>query len=164
VDVHLLPVLQVVALLAVANAAPILASDLFGSRFSYPLDGHIRFLDGRPLFGSSKTIRGILSSVLGTSVLAPLIGVSWQDGFLLGSVTMAGDLFSSFAKRRLALPPKAKATGLDQIPESLFPLLALRKAFSLTVLDISAITCIFFVGEIVLSRWFFKLRLRDRPY
>ena len=54
--------------------------------------------------------------------------------------------------------------GLDQIPESLFPLLACRQVLSLTALDIIIATAIFFVGEIVLSRVLFKLHVRDRPY
>jgi CDP-2,3-bis-(O-geranylgeranyl)-sn-glycerol synthase len=77
---------------------------------------------------------------------------------------MAGDLFSSFVKRRLNLPPHARATGLDQIPESVFPLLALRTELSLTIPELLVTAGIFFFGEIVLSRWFFQLHLRDRPY
>jgi CDP-2,3-bis-(O-geranylgeranyl)-sn-glycerol synthase len=77
---------------------------------------------------------------------------------------MVGDLLSSFLKRRLHLASSSKATGLDQIPESLFPLLACRSALSLTTLDIAVGCAIFFAGEILLSRLFFWLRLRDRPY
>jgi CDP-2,3-bis-(O-geranylgeranyl)-sn-glycerol synthase len=54
--------------------------------------------------------------------------------------------------------------GLDQIPESLFPLLACRQALSLTVLDIVFGTAIFFLGEVLLSRVPFRLHVRDRPY
>jgi len=67
-------------------------------------------------------------------------------------------------KRRLGLPPSSRAIGLDQIPESLFPLLACYSALSLSVIDIAAGCAIFFVGELLLSRLFFRLRLRDRPY
>jgi hypothetical protein len=38
-----------------------------------------------------------------------------------------GAPLSSFIKRRLALVPSSQAIGLDQIPESLFPLLACRQ-------------------------------------
>ena len=77
---------------------------------------------------------------------------------------MAGDLLSSFLKRRLGLQSSSKAVGLDQIPESLLPLLACRQALSLTALDIVAGTAIFFVAEVVLSRFLFRLHVRDRPY
>ena len=76
---------------------------------------------------------------------------------------MAGDLLSSFLKRRLGLAPSSRATGLDQIPESLFPLLACEQLLSLTAFDI-ADTAIFLIGEVALSRLLFKFHLRDRPY
>ena len=81
-----------------------------------------------------------------------------------GAMAMLGDLFSSFVKRRLNLSPGSRATGLDQIPESLFPLLACRNLLSLTIADIGVCVAIFFVGEVLLSRLLFAVRLRDRPY
>jgi len=114
-------ILQLLILLAIANSAPIAAKRLLHDRFSYPLDGGFVFFDGRPLFGPSKTIRGILIAVLVTSICAPLIGLEWETGALIASVAMVGDLFSSFLKRRMKLPSSGKATGLDQVPESLFP-------------------------------------------
>ncbi len=77
---------------------------------------------------------------------------------------MAGDLFSSFVKRRLNFPPSSQALGLDQVPESLFPLLACHDALSLMALDIALAVGIFFVGEIFLSRLLYKVHLRDEPY
>ncbi|MGB9353117.1 MAG: hypothetical protein WCB61_24895 [Pseudolabrys sp.] len=44
------------------------------------------------------------------------------------------------------------------------PVLACRSAFSLTAIDIAAGCVIFFVGEVLLSYLFFRLRLRDRRY
>jgi CDP-archaeol synthase len=157
-------ILQLLLLLALANGIPLATKDFLGSRFSFPLDAHRRLFDGQPIFGASKTVRGILLSVAGTAALAPLVGVPWRVGLLLASVAMGGDLFSSFVKRRLKLPPGSRATGLDQVPESLFPLLACRGELSLTFLDIAVTVGIFLVGEIVLSRWLFRVHLRDRPY
>jgi CDP-2,3-bis-(O-geranylgeranyl)-sn-glycerol synthase len=77
---------------------------------------------------------------------------------------MIGDLLSSFIKRRLAMASSSQASGLDQIPESLLPLLACRGALAITYLDMLIILVLFFVGEVVLSRLLFKLGLRDRPY
>lgn len=155
---------QLLVLLAIANTAPIVGKRFFGSRFSTPLDGGLDFFDGRPLFGRSKTIRGILLAVLSASLCAPLVGVDWPTGALIGSFAMVGDLFSSFVKRRMKLPSSSKATGLDQVPESLFPALACRSALSLSALDIALCVLFFFVGEIVFARLFYKLGLRDRPY
>ena len=159
-----LTTLQLLILLALANGSPVIAKWIFGNNCSWPLDGNIKFVDGRPLFGASKTVRGILVSIFITSVCAPLLGLTLTIGFLVATTAMAGDLFSSFSKRRLDLPPSSKAVGLDQIPESLLPLLVCRQALALTVLDIVAVTAIFFVGEVVLSRALFRLHVRDRPY
>jgi CDP-2,3-bis-(O-geranylgeranyl)-sn-glycerol synthase len=79
-------------------------------------------------------------------------------------MAMTGDLFSSFFKRRMRLPTGGRATGLDQIPESLFPLLACRHTLSLTALDIAVAVVAFFLGQVLLSLLFYKFHLRERPY
>ncbi len=157
-------ILQLLVLLAIANSAPIAGKRLFVNRLARPIDGGLRFFDGRPLFGPSKTIRGLVSAVLVTAAAAPLVGVAWQTGVLIGSLAMAGDLLSSFLKRRLKLPSSSKATGLDQVPESLLPTLACWNILSLSVLDMAVTVVVFFVGEIVLARLSYRLHLRDRPY
>ena len=159
-----LAILQSVLLLTLANGAPVIAKRIFGGRFAYPLDGGLSFPDRRPLFGSSKTIRGVLVSILITTASAPLVGLRPGTGALLAATAMAGDLFSSFIKRRLNLRPSSRALGLDQVPESLFPLLACRDALSLTAADIVLAVWIFFVGELILSRLLYKAHLRDEPY
>ncbi len=67
-------------------------------------------------------------------------------------------------KRRLKLPASSRATGLDQIPECLLPTLACSAMLDLSILDICLIVCIFFIGEIVLSRLLFKWHVRDQPF
>ena len=151
-------------LLSLANGSPLIAKRILGEIFARPLDGNVQFVDGRPLLGPSKTIRGIVVSLLVTALGAPLLGLPIWIGLLVAAAAMAGDLLSSFLKRRLGLAASSKATGLDQIPESLFPLLACRSVLSLTAIDIAAGCAVFFVGELLLSKLFFRLRLRDRPY
>jgi CDP-archaeol synthase len=157
-------ILQLLILLMLANGTPVIAKNILGDRFAYPVDGGVRFVDGHPLLGASKTIRGILLSVLVTSVCAPLVGLDLKSGFLVGSGAMAGDLLSSFLKRRLNLPPSSRATGLDQIPESLIPLLGCLNSLSLSGVDIAVTVTIFFVGEVLLSRLLYRIHVRDRPY
>jgi len=157
-------VLQLLILLMLANGTPVIAKKLLGDRYAYPLDGNLTFADGRPLFGRSKTIRGVVLAVLTTTAGGPLIGLGWKIGLLVGSFAMAGDLFSSFCKRRLDLPSSSRASGLDQVPESLLPLLACRDLLSLTAVDIAVCVMMFVVGEVVLSRLLYSLHLRDRPY
>ena len=161
---QLLLILQLLVLLAVANGTPMIAKAFLGDRFAIPIDGGSKFFDGRPILGSSKTVRGIFLSILMTSAFSLVVGLDWKIGALVASVAMAGDLFSSFLKRRMNLPAGGKATGLDQVPESLFPLLACRIALPLTALDIVAATAVFFVGELLLSRLLYRFHLRDRPY
>ena len=157
-------ILQLLVLMTLANGTPIVAKKIFGPRFSFPLDAGTIFVDGRPLFGHSKTIRGIVVSILVTAVSAPLIGLDLTIGAMVAGAAMAGDLFSSFVKRRLNLPPSSQALGLDQVPESLFPMLACRDALSLTIADIALGVGIFFIGALILSRFLFRAHLRDEPY
>jgi len=161
---HYSIILQFIGLLALANGTPIAAKRILGDRFAQPLDGNCKFIDGRPVFGASKTVRGILLSVLVTSVCSPLVGLSTATGFVVAVSAMGGDLLSSFLKRRFGLAPSSQAIGLDQVPESLFPLLVCRQEFGLTAADIVAGVAVFFIGELVLSRALFRIHLRDRPY
>jgi CDP-2,3-bis-(O-geranylgeranyl)-sn-glycerol synthase len=157
-------VLQLSILLMLANGTPVIAKKMIGDYYSYPLDGNLTFADGRPVFGRSKTIRGVALAVLVTTASASLIGLGWRIGLLVGSFAMAGDLFSSFCKRRLGLPSSSRASGLDQIPESLLPLLACRDLLALTAADVVVCVVTFVIGEVVLSRLLYAFRLRDRPY
>lgn len=157
-------ILQLLVLMTLANGTPIVAKKIFGPRFCFPLDAGTIFVDGRRLFGHSKTIRGIVVSILVTAASAPLIGMDLTIGAIVAGAAMAGDLFSSFVKRRLNLPPSGQALGLDQVPESLFPMLACRDALSLTIADIALGVGIFLIGALILSRLLFRARLRDEPY
>lgn len=155
-------VLELLILLTVANGTPVVAKRLFGSAFAQPLDGGALFADGRPWFGPSKTIRGVVLATLATAAAAGVLGLGWKVGALLGVVAMAGDLLASFIKRRLGLAPSSQAVGLDQIPE--FLMLAGRLFMPVTGLDIAVTTLLFFVGEVILSRLLCKWHVRDRPY
>ena len=161
---HEILILQLLVLLAMANGAPVIAKLILGDKFAAPVDGGALFGDGRPWFGPSKTIRGLVFAVLATTGAALLLGLGWAVGALVGTVAIAGDLLSSFVKRRLGLAPSSQAIGLDQIPESLFPLLAARLLLPLGALDIAVATMLFFAGELLLSRLLYKWHVRDRPY
>jgi hypothetical protein len=155
---------RLLLLLTLANGAPVVAKKILGTHFSYPVDTGTTGPDDQALFGKSKTLRGVLLSILLTSIGALFVGLPCKTGAWIGCAAMAGDLFSSFCKRRMRLPSSSKALGLDQIPESLFPLLVCQRALSLTAKDIIAGVAGFFVGELVLSQFLYKVRLRDQPY
>ena len=161
---QLVPLLKLLMLLTLANGTPIAAKRIFGARFALAVDGGAKFRDGRPLLGPSKTIRGVLASIIVTTLAAPLLGLDIAIGAVVAVTAMAGDLFSSFVKRRMDFSPSSQAIGLDQLPESLLPMLACRNVLSLTAGDIVLGVAIFFVGELVLSRLLYHLNFRDRPY
>jgi CDP-2,3-bis-(O-geranylgeranyl)-sn-glycerol synthase len=157
-------ILQILVLLLIANGTPVIAQRVLGNRISYPLDGGATLPDGQPLFGPSKTIRGLLLALVMTSAAAPAIGLEWKIGAAVGSAAMAGDLLSSFLKRRLRLSPSSQAVGLDQVPESLFPFLLCRPMLDLTWAAVGVGVAIFFVSGLVLSRVLYRLGVRGQPY
>jgi CDP-2,3-bis-(O-geranylgeranyl)-sn-glycerol synthase len=158
---HFALIVKLLLLLVVANGTPVFVKKLLGDWWAQP---GLMLADGRPLFGPSKTIRGVVLAVVATSAVAALIGLGWKLGAVVGVVAMASDLLSSFLKRRMGLPSSSMAFGLDHIPESLFPLLACRLMLPLGWLDIVVAVLAFLVGGLVLSPLLYKLNLRDRPY
>jgi hypothetical protein len=161
---HTAVVARLLFLLTLANGAPFVAGKLLGQRLLRPLDSGREFIDGRPLFGRSKTIGGLILGILVTTAGAPLVGLSWRIGMLVGALAMAGDLFSSFLKRRLGRMSSSPAVGLDQVPESLFPLLGCLGPLSLTMADVALGVVAFVVGEVLLSRLLYAFDVRERPY
>lgn len=155
---------RLLLLLGVANGAPIAFKRLLGARGAAPLDGGLHFVDGQRLLGPSKTVRGVVAAVVATALAAVLLGLPAGVGAAIGAAAMAGDALSSFVKRRLGIAPSGRATGLDQVPEALLPLVVVRGALDLGWLQVAAITAAFFALEIPLARWAYRLGLRDRPY
>jgi CDP-diglyceride synthetase len=161
---NLILAVKLLILLSVANGTPVLAKRVLGDRYAFPVDGGYTFFDGRPVFGRSKTVRGLVVSVIFTMIAASIVGLGWDTGLVVGGVAMLGDLISSFLKRRMNRPPSSRALGIDQIPESLFPLLACKAALSLSAAEIATVVLVFFAGELVLSRILYRLHIRERPY
>ena len=110
-----------------ANGMPV----IFGG--GRPIDGGRSFLDGKPLLGSHKTVRGFFAGLtIGTLVglveyalLEPfhsspfLSTIPFSPSFLLGFVlslgALVGDLMDSFIKRRLDIPPGSPLPVVDQL-------------------------------------------------
>lgn len=97
----------------VANAAPLL---LGGGR---TLDGGRKLSDGQPIFGSHKTIRGVLAGVIAGTLVG--FGESFIDsrlivgGFMIALGAVLGDLLGAFVKRRLRVEPGKAFPILDQL-------------------------------------------------
>lgn len=154
----------VLLLIITANSTPVVLARLLKDRAAWPIDGNWHLRDGHPLFGPSKTWRGLLGAVLACAILAPLLGSSVLVGAAAGALAMTGDMLSSFTKRRLGLASSSRASLIDQIPESLLPALVLQPVFQLSVLGIAEIVLTFIILEMVFSVIFFRLGLRKRPY
>jgi len=99
-----------------ANAVPVILGG------GYPIDAGRTFIDGKPIFGSHKTVRGFFAGlIVGTLVgfvqnaVYPLYQYNPLLGFVLSLGALIGDLFDSFVKRRLGFPPGASFPILDQL-------------------------------------------------
>ncbi len=102
-----------------ANAIPVIAGG------GLPLDFGKMFLDGKPIFGENKTLRGFLSglgvgSAVGFAESIFLSGSVFFDypftfGIFVSLGALSGDLAAAFAKRRLGFAPGDLMPILDQI-------------------------------------------------
>jgi len=96
-----------------ANAVPV----IFGGGF--PIDCGRLFWDGKPIFGSHKTVRGFVSGlVVGALVgfgLSLLVDYGVLLGFVISLGALLGDLAEAFVKRRLGFAPGASFPVADQL-------------------------------------------------
>ena len=141
------------------NLMPPLAALIFGHWGRLPLDLGHKWIDGRPLFGPHKTLRGIVASLLGGALAAPLLfGLPWWDGLLGGALAMGGDLISSFAKRRFRQSSGTDIVVLDQLFEGLLPLLFLRSRLEMTWTQLLDVLLLFVLLAYLSSRfWHYML-------
>ena len=139
-------------------------SNFFQAHYAWSVDFGIAFFDKRPLFGVSKTWRGVFSSIVVTALLAKLLGFDYVIGLQVSSLAMTGDLVSSFIKRRLDQEPGSRALFMDQVPESLLPAGLLMKEFGLNLIQVIVLVFVFIIIEQALSFAFYKLGVRKHPY
>lgn len=125
--------LKLLFLLWAVNFAPPFIAQALEGKWERPLDGNRLFRDGRPLFGSHKTIRGVVAGLAAGAIGGLLLGFPAWLGFSAAFLSMTGDILSSFLKRRLRLASGRVVPGLDQIPEGMLPFLLLGPYFSLSV-------------------------------
>ena len=146
---------ELVLLLVIANATPVILSLLLGDRWKQPLDRGILLSDGHPLLGPSKTLRGLLGSITVCALLAPLFDLGLLQGAGFGALAMLGDLASSFCKRRLGLHSGHSVPLLDQIPETLLPLWLLLPALGANAMEM-AIAIAAFTAIDLLFTWLLR--------
>lgn len=156
--------IHLLLLIIVANGAPIILRVLLENRLATPVDFGCILADKKPLFGKSKTWRGVAGGIAFTAIAAVLLGYSPVTGAQVAIYAILGDIFSSFVKRRLGLAPSSMAPLLDQVPEALFPAVMLMHTFSLDAKGIMILISTFVVVELILSYVLYKLGIRRRPY
>jgi len=163
-NIELNGILTALVLISAANSAPVIARKLFGVRFANPVDGGLQLKDRQPLFGSSKTWRGLIAAVACTAGVAPLMGVSALLGAGFGALSIGADLLASFTKRRLGYTPSSRARILDVFPEALLPTLVFQSVLGLGTWEILITALLFFVLEASVSPLLYRWHLRNRPY
>jgi len=156
--------LELLVLVIAANSAPVLARHVCGARLAAPIDGGRVLRDGRPLFGSSKTWRGLVAGGLASAALAPLLGLAPGLGLATGALALGGDLLASFIKRRRGYAASARAPVLDTQPEVLLPAIVLRSAYDMSWLEVAAAALGFHLIVRFSSPLLYRLRLRRRPW
>lgn len=132
-------VVKITLFLLWVNLLPPLASLIWGERGNRPLDGNRRWFDGRPLLGRHKTVRGLVAAIAGGTAVFPLLGVPVLTAAIASLLAMAGDLLSSFGKRRLNMPSGKIVLILDQVFECLFPALYLGQVLGLQPWQVLAV-------------------------
>jgi uncharacterized protein len=133
-------------LLWVINFIPPLLTYVFEDKWNTPVDLGQRFRDGRPLLGPHKTFRGLFAGVVAGLLSGSVLGFPWWMGLELGLLSMAGDLTSSFIKRRLGTSSGDIVPVLDQVFEGLFPLLVLSRQVSLGAGEVLLLLVLFCIG------------------
>ena len=151
-------------LLMAANIAPLIVAAMLGRRLSSPLDGGALAKDGRRVLGDSKTWRGCAASLFATVAVGGLLNVAPRLAARFSLLSMSGDVFSSFWKRRIGIEVHGRSALLDQLPEAVLPLLLLRRRLATSRRDVFDAIFVFTVLEEPVSRLFFRFGLRDRPF
>ena len=98
-----------------ANSTPVLLGG------GAPIDRGRKFVDGRPILGTNKTMKGFAYGLLlgSTAAFAEAAMFANYELVLVGIVAslgaLLGDFFGAFVKRRLDIPPGNPLPVVDQL-------------------------------------------------
>jgi CDP-2,3-bis-(O-geranylgeranyl)-sn-glycerol synthase len=136
-------------LVCVTSSAAWAVSRALGQRLAWPLDFGLELADGKRLFGSHKTWRGLAAGTLACALVAPLVGLGAGSGAVFGALALLGDALSSAVKRRLSLRPGVEIIGLDQLPEALLPLTVFAGPLGIGAIEIAAVALAFMLLDLL---------------
>jgi CDP-2,3-bis-(O-geranylgeranyl)-sn-glycerol synthase len=154
--------LRALLLIIVANSTPVVLAWLSPRSMARPIDAHHTLRDGRPLFGPHKTWRGFIAGVVVSAATGAALSIGWAIGAAFGALALSGDLLSSYLKRRLNRASGQWMPLLDQLPESLLPLIVLRAPLSLAAGSILATAVVFTLLDMIASKLTARVD-RERP-
>jgi len=157
-----------------ANAIPV----LFGGGLA--IDGDRKLWDGKPIFGSHKTVRGFVAGVIaGTltgaaqtvvlqsiapSVFSPPYDFSVLLGFLISFGALAGDLVHSFVKRRIGLKEGSSLPVADQLDFVVGAVLFSALASPPPLLTIALILVITLPTHLLTNLVAYVIRIKKTPW
>lgn len=150
--IHMIVDVPALLMLIAANGTPVILSWILGERYSAAIDADRSLWDGRPMFGPHKTWRGIASGTVAAGLVAALLSTGFIMGALFGALAHAGDLISSFLKRRLGRTSGASLPLVDQLPEALVPMFILRDFIGLDARSVIGTAIVFTLLDILTAR------------
>ena len=141
-----------------------------------PIDLGLNWIDGRPIFGKGKTVRGTLGGMATGTAVAFVLSYLFRPftsmltdnylllGFLLSAGAMAGDIAASFIKRRNNLEVGAPVLFLDQLDFAFGAMIVGSLVYIPEFYEIIVI-CVATVFIHRLSNWIaFKAKLKRVPW
>ncbi len=150
----LISTVQIVIFLWLINFVPPLLALIFHDKLNRPVDANKTFFDGQPFLGSHKTIRGITGAVVCGGVASHLFSFTIFEGIMIATLSMLGDLITSFFKRRLKKPSGTVIPGVDQFLEAFLPLIFWKHITSISWFWVAIAMALFGIGAFEGSKFF----------
>jgi len=159
--------------------APVLISKLFNF-LNIPIDFGKK-INGKPIFGKNKTIRGLLFGVIFGVIICFIQYLLYSSAFfkslstidysmwlilgiLMGLGALIGDLAESFIKRRLKIKPGGRFIPWDQLDFVIGAIIFTYPLINYTLLNIIIILIASFILHITFTRIGYLLKLRKEKW
>lgn len=155
--------IKIILLLWSINLTPVLLAFFFEEKWNAPVDQGILFIDGKPLLGSHKTIRGVIGGILAGILFGFAAGLSLWVTLPAGMLSMLGDMVASFIKRRFRIAEGDDFPIMDQLLESAFPFIIIAPAYALSFSGMFSLILIFIITA-WLGALFLTRILRTKPF
>ena len=143
-----------------SNISPVLTAKAM-PKLNYPVDFNKKLWDGKRLFGSHKTWRGVITMII-TALLFGYFTVGFNYSLLIGIGVVAGDLLTSVIKRKINLKPGASFQPYESFLLIWSVFLIAWGLFNIyEMIVITILTVPVYKGFHYLGYW---LKLKDKPW